>query len=231
MPSVGKGIHAFRPSNQSQGPVHSLASTSTANDNVNDISDHSGTELPPLSSAPATSPPALPSPSPSASATAFFSNNSISSSIAPSASASTSASLSAPVSVISAGKGKRKRSAVDDESLVSAPASQAGGKGRTSAGASALLGIKSEIESFNETLRERGQHRPLTESQRKSQAMERLHELDLDDNRLIAIMQLFKSDADAADMFMAMKRESTRKTWVQTELAKLGFDTDIRMQD
>ena len=61
--------------------------------------------------------------------------------------------------------------------------------------------------------------------------MEQLHDLDLDDDRLIAMMQLFKSDADAADMFVAIKRESTHKTWVQSELTKLGFDTDAHMQD
>jgi hypothetical protein len=235
MPAVAAGTHAFRPSNQTQGPVHSLVNASTtagANSNTDTSNvDNSGTELPlllPLPPAgPATSPPALPSPSPSASATAFFANKSASPSIAPSASASTS--ISAPISVVSsANGGKRKRSAVDDESLLSAPVSQVGGsrggKGRASAGASALQGIKGEIENFNETLRERGQHRPLTDSQRKSKAMEQLHDLDLDDARLIAMMQLFKSDADSADMFMAMKRESTRKTWVKSELVKLGFD-------
>ena len=61
--------------------------------------------------------------------------------------------------------------------------------------------------------------------------MEKLHELDLDDERLIAIMQLFKADADAADMFIAMQRESTRKTWVQSELSKLGFNDDAHMQN
>jgi hypothetical protein len=231
MPNVARGTHAFRPSNQSQGPVHSLAHTQAENNNSNDtISDISGMELPPLSLPPATSPPALPSPSPSASATAFFSSNSITSSIAPSASASTSMPLqvSAPSSVISSGKGKRKRPAVDDESLLSAPATSSSlGKGRTSAGASALQGIKGEIETFNETLRER-QQRPLTESQRKSKAMSELHDLNLDDDRLIAIMQLFKNDADAADMFVAMKRESTRKIWVQSELVKLGFGVDMQ---
>ena len=96
-----------------------------------------------------------------------------------------------------------------------------------------MQGIKGEIETFNETLCERGQHRPLTDSQRKSKAMEQLHNLDLDDDRLIAIMQLFKGDADVADMFLAMKHESTRKLWVQSELEKLGFDTDrdSHMQD
>ena len=119
---------------------------------------------------------------------------------------------------------------------MSAPGSQAQaggshGKGRASAGASALQGIKGEIETFNETIRERGQHRLLTESQHKSKAMEQLYDLDLDDDRLIAIMQLFKGDADAADMFVAMKRESTRRTWVHSELEKLGFHTDTHMQD
>jgi hypothetical protein len=94
-----------------------------------------------------------------------------------------------------------------------------------------LLGIKGEIETFNETLRERGQHRPLTEQQRKSKAMDQLQDLDIDDERLIAIMQLFKDDAGSADMFMAMKRESTRKTWIQSQLEKLGFDTDTHMQE
>lgn len=233
MPGVATGTHAFRPSNQTQGPVHSLvnaSATAGANSNADSSNDdNSGIELPPAG--PATSPPALPSPSPSASATAFFANKSAS--IAPSASASTS--LSAPISVVSSGNGgKHKRSAVDDESLLSPPVSQVGGsrgKGRASAGASALQGIKGEIESFNETLRERGQHRPLTDSQRKSKAMEQLHDLNLDDVRLIAMMQLFKSDTDSADMFMAMKRESTRKTWVKSELAKLGFDEDTDMQE
>ena len=120
MPSLARGTHAYRPSNQTQGSVHSLPvvnHTANLNNNSNDISD---TELPPLSSPPATSPPALPSPSPSASATAFFSNNSISS-VTPSASASTSA----PLSAVSFSNGKHKHSAVDDESLISAPASQA----------------------------------------------------------------------------------------------------------
>lgn len=61
--------------------------------------------------------------------------------------------------------------------------------------------------------------------------MEQLQDLELDDERLIAIMQLFKGDADSADMFIAMKRESTRKTWIQSQLVKLGFDVDIHMQD
>ena len=74
-----------------------------------------------------------------------------------------------------------------------------------SAGTSALQGIKGEIETFNETLCERGQHHPLTDSQCKSKAMEQLHDLNLDDDRLITIMQLFKGDADVADMFLAMK--------------------------
>ena len=64
--------------------------------------------------------------------------------------------------------------------------------------------------------------------------MEQLHDpgLELDDDRLIAMMQLFKSDIDAADMFLAMKRESTRKSWIQSELMKLRIIyTDRLMQD
>lgn len=61
--------------------------------------------------------------------------------------------------------------------------------------------------------------------------MEQLHDLELDDDRLIAIMQLFKDDANVADMFIAMKRESTRKIWVQSELLKLGFDAETHTQD
>ena len=221
---VEKGTHAYRPSTQSQGLVPSLANP----DDSNDISEESGTELQPNLPSSATSPPTFPSPSPSASATAFISNNSILSSLAPSASASNSTSLSAAVSVISSGSGKQKHSAVDDGTHLSAPPSQAGsrGKSRISAGAMALLGIKDEIESFNETLRERGQNRPLTESQRKTKAMEMLQEIELDDDRLIAIMEVFKKDVDAADMFVSMKRESTRLTWVKAELARLGFDTN-----
>jgi hypothetical protein len=140
-------------------------------------------------------------------------------------------SPSAPASVISSGSGKRKHSALDDGSLLSAPiAGSSQGKGRPSTGTSALQGIRGEMETFNETLHERGQQRPLTEPQRKSKAMEQLQDLDIDDDHLIAIMQLFKGDADAADMFVAMKRESTRKAWIQAELVKLGFNPDSHMQ-
>ena len=55
--------------------------------------------------------------------------------------------------------------------------------------------------------------------------------LGLDNDHLIAMMKVFKNDADAADMFMAMKHESTCKTWVKSELLKLGFVMDAHMQD
>jgi hypothetical protein len=35
--------------------------------------------------------------------------------------------------------------------------------------------------------------------------MEQLQDLGLDDDQLITIMQLFKGNADAVDMFVAMK--------------------------
>jgi hypothetical protein len=61
--------------------------------------------------------------------------------------------------------------------------------------------------------------------------MEQLQDLDIDDDHLITIMQRFKGDADAADMFVAMKRESTCKAWIQAELVKLGFNPDSHMQN
>ena len=61
--------------------------------------------------------------------------------------------------------------------------------------------------------------------------MELLHDLDLDDKCLITIMQLFKDDANVADMFIAMKHKSTHKTWFQSELLKLGFDVNAYMQN
>lgn len=215
MPSVvEKGTHAYRPSTQSQGLARSFLAKP---DNLNNISDESETELQPILPSPATSPPAFPFPSPSTSAAAFISNNL--SSLGPSASASTPASLNA------AGlSGKRKRSAVDDESLLFAPPSQAasGSRSRISPGAMALQGIKGQMENFNDTMR----NRP-TESQHKTNAMRILHELELDDGPLIAMMEVFKNDADAADMFVSMQRESTRKTWVKAQLAGKGFNTDI----
>ena len=95
-------------------------------------------------------------------------------------------------------------------------------KGRNE-GSTALRGIKDEMEMFNESYRERGKSRALTESQRKGKAMDELHELGLDDTHLIAIMQLFKNDADTADMFVAMKHQSTWKIWIEQQLRELGL--------
>lgn len=131
---------------------------------------------------------------------------------------------------------KRKRSALHaSQSNASAPSqSNASGikKQRTTTGAVALNGIKESLDAFNTTLGrsivlqqpERG--RADTSPERRAKAMEVLQEQEsyLDDDRLVAFIDLFRADTAAADAYLAIKRESLRKKWVGKQLTEtLGF--------
>jgi hypothetical protein len=53
----------------------------------------------------------------------------------------------------------------------------------------------------------------------------------LDDNRIVALVDLFQTDTGAADAYLALKRDNLRKLWIERRLTKdLGFPA-ISMSD
>lgn len=105
-------------------------------------------------------------------------------------------------------------------------------KQRTTTGAVALNGIKESLDAFNTTLGrglvfqqpERG--RADTSPERRAKAMGVLQDQEryLDDDRMVAFIDLFRADTAAADAYLAIKRESLRKKWVEKQLTDtLGF--------
>jgi hypothetical protein len=108
-----------------------------------------------------------------------------------------------------------------------------GGKKQwTTTGAVALNGIKESLDAFNNTLRcslvmqqpECG--RADTSPERRAKAMDVLQEMEtyLDDDRLVALIDLFRQDTAAADAYLAIKRDGLRRRWVEKQLIDhLGF--------
>lgn len=83
---------------------------------------------------------------------------------------------------------------------------------------------------FNKTI-ERGlvvqphEHVRDTSPERRQKAMARLQEIetDLDDARLVALIDLFKTNTSEADAYMSLQREGLRKKWVDKQLERFGF--------
>ena len=103
-------------------------------------------------------------------------------------------------------------------------------------GAVALNGIKESLDVFNNTIKHglaQPEHeRADTSPERRSKAMDRVQELEaeLDDARLVALIDLFQTNTSAADAYMTLKREALRKVWVQRRLKDLGFPDDLEIR-
>jgi hypothetical protein len=221
MPSIGKGTHAFRPSNQTRGAssaVSTMPPEPISDDETTTNAPHPRPIPPSLSHVgnvapsetheqpPPSSPPSVPhTPGPS------------------------TASVST----------KRKYSALEaSQSQTPSVLSLAGKKQRSSVpGAVALNGIKESLDMFNKTI-ERGlvvqPHEKVrdTSPERRQKAMAHLQENEthLDDARLIALIDLFKNDTSEADAYMSLQREVLRKKWLQKQLVeRCGFPADVDM--
>ena len=123
---------------------------------------------------------------------------------------------------------KRKQSAL----LASQSNASASKKQRTTTCAVALNGIKESLDAFNNTLgrslvmQQPDRGRADTSPERRAKAMDLLQEQEsyLDDDRMVAFIDLFREDTAAADAYLALKRDSLRKKWVEKQLInKLGF--------
>jgi hypothetical protein len=233
IPSLAKGTHTFHTTNQSRGVLNtSVARTDNTTDNLSHVqpsaaAGQTGTsadEIDLTSDSPDDPPP--PS-SPLCPLTTV--------SVSASASASTSTSASS----------KRKFSALDSLGSASLKSSSTCGSGSGSlekrlrlTGWAVLNGLKESLDDFTTVFRAGLMQTagPVTRDcadtslEHKRKAMDRLQECetDLDDDRLIALIDLFKTDVNAVDAYVVLKRESTRKAWVRKQLREvLGFPNDL----
>jgi hypothetical protein len=86
---------------------------------------------------------------------------------------------------------------------------------------------------FNKTI-ERSFNQPQehvrdTSPERRRKAMTRLQAIEthLDDERLIALIDLFKTETAEADTYMSLQRDALRKKWLQKQLQeRCGFPAD-----
>ena len=105
---------------------------------------------------------------------------------------------------------------------------------RTTTGAVALNGIKESLDAFNSTLgrslalQQPGPDRVRadTSPERRARAMDVLQDQEsyLDDNQMVAFIDMFRVDTAAADAYLAIKHVSLQKKWVEKQLKDtLGF--------
>jgi hypothetical protein len=122
---------------------------------------------------------------------------------------------------------KRKRSA-----LSAAQSSSTSNKRQhTTPGTITMNGIKESIEKFNATISNSVLMQPDrlhadTSPERRAKAVDliQVQEDYLSDDQMVAFLDFFRADTAAADIYLAIKRESLRKAWVQKQLWKeLGF--------
>ena len=222
MPSTGKGTHAFRPSNQSRG-----ASSAVSTMAPEPISDDETTANAPATQTSIIRPSAAPPLRPNHVTPSETHDP-------PPPSSPPGPSTPGPSSV--SASSKRKYSALEASQSGQTPSVLSSGKKQRSAaaGAVALNGIKESLDTFNKTM-ERGlavqAHERVrdTSPERRQRAMALLQEVEthLDDARLIALIDLFKTDTAEADTYLSLQREGLRKMWLQKQLVEhCGFPAD-----
>ncbi|CDO68123.1 hypothetical protein BN946_scf185044.g31 [Trametes cinnabarina] len=104
-------------------------------------------------------------------------------------------------------------------------------KARVSQGAQALQAVGEKLDDFNTILRslvalesqEPASSGPIPPAtpQRKQLAIRRAQHLEdhLDDDRLVALINIFEKDGSSADTYLVLEWESLRRAWVENKLA------------
>lgn len=246
MPSLGKGTHAFRPSDQTRGassavstmppepisdeetPVtlnqppinHSSVTTSSPRAPLTQPPINRSSMPPPPGPPPSSPPPPSSEPPQSVGSGPRSSSQQIES--------ATTGSLS------TGSHSKRKYSALD----ASLSGSVVSGKKQRStvSGAVTLNGIKESLDMFNKTI-DRSLVQPQSQArihdtspEHRAKAMARVQAIEthLDDMRMIALIDLFKADTTEADAYMSLQRDTLRKKWLEKQLVeRCGFPADI----
>lgn len=239
---LGKGTHAFRPSNQTWGASSAVSTMVPEPLSDNEATANTSTPVQPSISVPtisaSTTMPSLAPPSDS--------HDPPPPSSPPASVASSTHDMPPPSSqqiphtsgpsTVTSSTTKRKYSAMA-ASQSGQTSSMASGKKQRSVvpGAVALNGIKESLDTFNKTI-ERSLIQPPQERvrdsspERRAKAMARLQEVEthLDDARMIALIDLFKADTAEADTYMSLQREALRKKWLDKQLSeRCGFPVSI----
>jgi len=53
-------------------------------------------------------------------------------------------------------------------------------------------------------------------------------EPDLDDNQVVALVDLFRTDSSTAEAYMAIVRPTIHKAWLNKQLRLLGFPNEVQ---
>jgi hypothetical protein len=94
--------------------------------------------------------------------------------------------------------------------------------------AAGLDGLKESLERFNQIICKYIDQSPThseEDSQAKAEAIQRLHKLEanLDFDKLVALEDLFNTDALQASTYLGFEQEGLCKLWVGERLTELGF--------
>jgi hypothetical protein len=234
MPSLATGTNVYRPSEGTRGAASAMllhgANAGTADSNgLSGLRDQElAAEPPHPQSSPSPplppSPPLLPSSPINSPLPALSTIGNVPASCAAD-SMSTSRTSTTTLSTSTASK--RKQSALHASQSSASVKKQR----TTTTGAVALNGIKESLDAFNTALGhslifQPEKARADTSPERWAKAMDVHQELEdyLDDDHMVAFIDLFRADMAVADAYLAIKRESLQKKWVEKQLTDtLGF--------
>lgn len=201
MPSLAKGTHAFRPSQQTVGVgVTSMGPLKLPTE----IGD-SDKELPPQSTPPRPTSTALSSTTPSATSSRKRKHAAL-------------ASVSESFQSSSFGSGPSE-------------------KKQHGSGVAVLGGIKDSIDKFKTIMRTGMPIAQVRVADRAAayqvEAMDKVQkeEPDLDDDQVVAPVNLFRTDSSAAEAYMAIVRPTICKAWLNKQLRLLGFPNEVQGED
>ena len=102
-------------------------------------------------------------------------------------------------------------------------------KRQRSSGVAVLGGIKDSIDEWKTIMRTGMPVSQIRAADRAAayrvQAMDKVQkeEPDLDDDQVVAFVDLFRADSGAAEAYMAIVRPTIRKAWLNKQLKQLGF--------
>jgi hypothetical protein len=110
-------------------------------------------------------------------------------------------------------------------------------KKQRGSGVAVLSGIKDSIDEFKTIMRT---GMPITQVRAadraaayRVEAMDKVQkeEPDLDDDQVVALVDLFRTDSSAAEAYMAIVRPTIRKAWLNKQLRLLGFPNEVQGED
>jgi hypothetical protein len=211
MPHAVRGVHAFRPSQQTHGAIANTTFTGAGGSAV--VADSGGSTAA-AAAAEAMGPPPRTNNEPDSSDDEVG--------IPPTTPIRPSSTISSTTT------SKRRHSALEDDTSSTSYSKRS--RNSTTSGASALHGIKDVMADINMSMRNGSMGQPRTHrrssAERRIEATTLLQEReDLTADQAIAFADLFEQDTAKADTYMGLVRIDVRKLWVQRQLVKLGFPT------